>query len=233
MIQNRVEKIQNHVHIRRILLSVYDKSGLEPFVSGIAKMLPEVTILSTGGTFEACRKILGSEHGGMLMQVSDYTGMPEMHGGLVKTLDFRIYLGLLSEPFNDFHREDLEGAGAVPIDMVVANLYPFEETVRTGGTDTENARSNIDIGGPCMIRAAAKNYLRVASVSDPADYGAVLAEMKTLGGALSLKTRFSLAVKAFAHTAAYDVAVKNYLESMDPASIEGLYELADDGSDRG
>lgn len=229
MVQNRVEKIRNHVNIGRVLLSVYDKTGLEDLVNGLLAINPDVTILSTGGTFDACRRILGEDRKNALMQVSEYTGMKEMHGGLVKTLDFRIYLGLLSEPFNPLHAEDLENAGALPIDMVVANLYPFEETINRPDTDTENARSNIDIGGPCMIRASAKNYIRVASVCDPADYGKIVQEMESTGGALSLATRFSLAVKAFAHTAAYDRAIQGYLASMNPARVEQLYEFVNDG----
>jgi len=155
--------------------------------------------------------------------VSDYTGQPEMQGGLVKTLDFRIYLGLLSETYNEEHRRDLERTGGVSFDMVVVNLYPFSETVAKPGVTPEQGRANIDIGGPCMIRAAAKNFIRVAAVVDPGDYGALAAELEAGGGSLSLSTRFRLARKAFAHTARYDAAIAAYLGSQDEAAVAAAY----------
>ena len=133
------------------------------------------------------------------MAVSDYTGQPETQGGLVKTLDFKIYLGLLTETYNAAHQADLARTLAVPLDLVVVNLYPFRETIAKEGVTVEEARANIDIGGPCMIRASAKNYLRVASVVDPADYPMLLNELKNNAGRLSVTTRFGFAQKAFAH----------------------------------
>jgi phosphoribosylaminoimidazolecarboxamide formyltransferase/IMP cyclohydrolase len=168
-------------------------------------------IFSTGGTFAKLNEILGRRADRSLMQVSDYTGQPETQGGLVKTLDFKIYLGLLTETYNDAHRSDLARTGALPIDMVVVNLYPFKETIAKPGVTPEQARGNIDIGGPCMIRASAKNFIRVASVVDPADYGPIVEEMAAGGGSLSLALRYRLARKAFAHTAAYDATIADYL----------------------
>ncbi|MFA5043489.1 MAG: hypothetical protein WC381_08215 [Kiritimatiellia bacterium] len=209
---NFVEQIDDAVRIKNVLVSVSDKAGLEAFIPELARINPSLTLYSTGGTFQALRECLGAglakKH---LVQVSDYTGQPEMQGGLVKTLDFKIYLGLLSETYNPAHTADLERVQGVAIDMVIVNLYPFAQTIAQRGVTPEQARANIDIGGPCMVRAAAKNFLRVASVTDPADYPAIAAELKAAGGKLALKTRFGLACKAFAHTAAYDAAIAAYL----------------------
>ncbi|MDP6490875.1 MAG: hypothetical protein QGG69_03765, partial [Kiritimatiellia bacterium] len=160
-----------------------------------------------------------------LVAVSSYTGQPEMQGGLVKTLDFKIYLGLLSETYNEAHARDLERTGGVALDMVVVNLYPFKDTVAKPDVTPEMARTNIDIGGPCMVRASAKNFLRVASVTDPADYAEILAELQARDGCISLQRRFELARKAFAHTAAYDTAIAGYFGGLDVATIGGGYQV--------
>ena len=169
MALNIVKDIDNRIKVRNVLMSVSDKTGLETFVPALVKACPGVKIYSTGGTYAKVREILGAGAEGTLVAVSDYTGQPEMQGGLVKTLDFKIYLGLLSETYNDAHQADLRRLSAQPIDMVVVNLYPFRQTVAREDVTPEMARTNIDIGGPCMVRASAKNYLRVASVTDPLD----------------------------------------------------------------
>ncbi|MDY3939044.1 MAG: hypothetical protein SOZ27_02020 [Spirochaetia bacterium] len=215
---NIVEKVDNRIPIRNVLISVSDKTGLEELVTGLIEACPNVTFYSTGGTYAAIQKILG-EHSPRLKAVSDYTGQPEMQGGLVKTLDFKIYMGLLSETYNDAHRSDLKRIDAVEFDMTVVNLYPFVQTVSRPGVTIEQARTNIDIGGPCMLRASSKNFLRVAVVCNPFDYTAVLTELKTSGGTLSLSTRLALAKKGFAHTAAYDAAIAAFLEKQDDASL--------------
>ena len=220
---NFVEKIDDNVKIERVLVSVYDKGGLAAFVPELLRINPEIVLYSTGGTYRALAEILGDSASGRLVAVSDYTGQPEMQGGLVKTLDFKIYLGLLSETYNPAHREDLQRTGAVAIDMVVVNLYPFQSTVASPEATPEQARANIDIGGPCMIRAAAKNYLRVASVVDPGDYEAIIAEAEAGGGCLSLATRFGLARKTFAYTAEYDTAIAAYLQSCTEEQVRGSY----------
>jgi phosphoribosylaminoimidazolecarboxamide formyltransferase/IMP cyclohydrolase len=160
-----------------------------------------------------------------LRQVSDYTGQPEMQGGLVKTLDFKIYLGLLSETDNAAHRADLERTGAAVIDMVVANLYPFEQTVAAARATLEDARANIDIGGPCMVRAAAKNFHRVAVLTDPSDYPAVTDELARQHGTLGLATRYRLAQKAFRLIARYDAAIADYLDSAPLPTGSGIYTI--------
>lgn len=221
---NVVEKIDDAVKIQNILVSVSNKQGLEAFIPEMLAINPSVNIFSTGGTYKRIEEILG-DNAGCLSRVSDYTGQPETQGGLVKTLDFKIYLGLLTETYNDAHQADLGRTGAVPIDMVVVNLYPFKDTVAKPDVTVEQARSNIDIGGPCMVRASAKNYLRVASVVDPADYEGILAEMKQADGALSLKKRFSLAQKAFTHTAEYDRMIAEFLNTQAYDSVAGCYTL--------
>lgn len=208
---NTVEKIDDLVPVRTVLVSVSDKAGLDVFIPELVAIVPDVRILSTGGTHTAIREILGDRADQNLMQVSEYTGQPEMQGGLVKTLDFKVYLGLLSETYNPDHVEDLKRTGAVPIDMVVANLYPFAKTVSRSDATAEAARGNIDIGGPCMVRAAAKNWIRVAAVTNPSDYAGVAREMKDRGGRLCMETRWLLARKAFSMTASYDTSIAEYL----------------------
>jgi phosphoribosylaminoimidazolecarboxamide formyltransferase/IMP cyclohydrolase len=224
MALNIVEKIDNLVKISRVLISVSDKSGLDTFIPALLEANPAIQFFSTGGTYQTLKGLIG-RHPGSLTQVADYTGQPETQGGLVKTLDFKIYLGLLTETYNEAHRRDLERTGAVPIDMVVVNLYPFRETVAASDVTVEKARGNIDIGGPCMIRAAAKNFIRVASVVSPGDYNTIIDQMKASGGALSLAQRFALAQKAFDHTAAYDRAIADYLGERAVEQVAECYDL--------
>ena len=221
---NIVQKIDNEVPVRNVLVSLFDKSGLEPFVKGLLETCPGVKLYSTGGTYKALQAALGPAAAEHLVAVSDYTGQPEMQGGLVKTLDFKIYLGLLGEHYNDAHQADLARTGAVEIDMVVGNLYPFQSVSSRPGVSPEECRSNIDIGGPCMIRASAKTFIRVASVTDVADYPALLDELRRTGGKLSLATRFRLMKKAFAHTAAYDAAIAAWFAKAD---VSSTYAFAD------
>ena len=227
MAMNKVEKIDNRVRVNHVLISVSDKSGLEAFVPRILAINPGIRIFSTGGTFARLRDILGDRADGCLTPVSDYTGQPETQGGLVKTLDFKIYLGLLTETYNASHQSDLKRTRGVAIDMVVVNLYPFKETIAKPDVTPELARGNIDIGGPCMIRASAKNFIRVASVVDPDDYGRIADEMDAGGGRISLALRYGLACKAFAHTAAYDTAIAGYLADTAFATVENEYRMQD------
>ena len=223
MALNIVKDIDNRVAVRNVLMSVSDKTGLETFVPALVKACPGVKIYSTGGTYVKVKEILGAEADKTLVAVSDYTGQPEMQGGLVKTLDFKIYLGLLSEKYNDAHQADIKRLDACPIDMVVVNLYPFKETVAKPDVTPEMARTNIDIGGPCMVRASAKNYLRVASVTDPGDYASIAQELESRGGTIGLDTRFKLMKKAFAHTASYDTAIAEFFTGTPWERVNGCY----------
>lgn len=192
--------------IRRALVSVSDKRG----VVELAKVLHElgVEILSTGGTASAL-----STAGIPVTQVSAYTGAPEILDGRVKTLHPKIHGGLLGRA-TDAHRAEMAKNQIEPIDLVVVNLYPFEATIARSGVSFDEAIENIDIGGPSMLRSAAKNHERVAVVVDPADYDAVIAELRA-AKQVSAARRLQLARKAFAHTAAYDASIAAYLSSLD------------------
>ncbi|TBW58507.1 bifunctional phosphoribosylaminoimidazolecarboxamide formyltransferase/IMP cyclohydrolase [Marinobacter halodurans] len=187
--------------IRRALISVSDKTGIVDFARALSAR--DVELLSTGGTFR-----LLQENGVPVTEVSDYTGFPEMMAGRVKTLHPKVHGGILGRRGTD--DTVMDEHGIKPIDMVVVNLYPFEQAVAKPDCDLSTAIENIDIGGPTMVRAAAKNHDDVAIVVNAIDYDRVLGELED-DGALSYDTRFDLAVKAFEHTAAYDGAIANYL----------------------
>jgi len=225
MAVNVVEKIDGFVKVKHVIVSVSNKSGLEDFIPSLLKINPDVRIYSTGGTYGRIEQILGDRASFCLTQVSKYTGQPETQGGLVKTLDFKIYLGLLTETYNDAHQQDLKRTSAVPIDMVVVNLYPFKETISREGVTVEEARGNIDIGGPCMIRASAKNFIRVAPVVDPGDYARISSEMQANDGRLSLELRYELARKAFDHTAVYDRYIADFLASRPFGDVHTSYKI--------
>lgn len=222
---NRVDEIDNKVKIKNVLMSTADKSGLEEFVNDLIKINPDIMIYSTGGTYSNIKDFLGTDYSRNLTAVSVYTGQPEMQGGLVKTLDFKIYLGLLSETYNDNHKNDLKRTDAVKFDMVVVNLYPFSETVKDPDTIVEDARANIDIGGPSMLRASAKNFLRVASVCNPSDYGGIINHLSENDGAMDFHFRFNLAKTTFTHTAEYDSAISAYLKNIDGKTASEIYNL--------
>lgn len=198
--------------INRAIISVSNKEGLIEFARGLKRF--GVVILSTGGT-----KRYLKENGIAVESISDYTGFPEILDGRVKTLHPLIHGGILAVREKEGHMKDLKEAGIKPIDMVVVNLYPFEERVAKG-CNMEEAIEEIDIGGPSMIRAAAKNFRDVTVVTDPKDYEMIIKEMESQEGALSLKTRFALARKVFQLTSKYDYAIYTYLNSLFDKSEE-------------
>ena len=193
--------------IKQALISVSDKAGVLQLAQGLQQL--GVTILSTGGT----AKLL-AEAGVAVIEVADYTGFPEMLDGRVKTLQPKIHAGILARRNLPQHVATLAKHNIPAIDLVVVNLYPFGATVARQDCSLGDAIENIDIGGPTMVRAAAKNHEHVAVITDPADYPDVLAEMQANGGAVSDATRFDLAKKAFSHTAAYDSTISNYLTAI-------------------
>jgi phosphoribosylaminoimidazolecarboxamide formyltransferase / IMP cyclohydrolase len=201
--------------VRRALLSVSDKSGIVELARALGAL--GVELVSTGGTAKLLRK-----EGIAATEVSAYTGFPEMLDGRVKTLHPKIHAGLLARRDDPAHVAALQGAGIGTIDLLVVNLYPFQATVADPECRFEDAIENIDIGGPAMLRSAAKNHAGVAVVVDPADYARVLDEIRS-GGDVSAATRFELAAKVFAHTAAYDGAIANYLSSLDSAQRRREY----------
>src|SRR2546428_2247220 len=193
--------------VARALLSVSDKRGLVEFARGLADL--GVELLSTGGT----AKLL-VDAGLRVTQVSDYTGFPEMLDGRVKTLHPKIHGGLLGRRDLPAHVAEMPAKGIEPIDLVAVNLYPFRETVARPGTTLEDAIEQIDIGGPSMLRSAAKNHAHVTVVVDPDDYDPVLAELRASGGTVSVATNRRLAQKVFCATACYDGAIADYLGSL-------------------
>ncbi len=195
--------------VTQALLSVSDKSGLVDFARGLAAR--GVKLLSTGGTARAL-----ADAGLPVTDVGSYTGFPEMLDGRVKTLHPKVHGGILARRDLPEHVAALSAHGIPTIDLVVVNLYPFRATVARPGCTLEDAIENVDIGGPSMVRAAAKNWPHVGVVVDPADYAAVLAELQANGGALGEATRFRLMRKAFAHTASYDGAIANWLTARGP-----------------
>ena len=197
--------------IRRALVSVYDKTGLVELAKALGQA--GVEIVSTGST---AATIAGA--GVAVTQVSDLTGFPECLDGRVKTLHPRVHAGILADRRLDSHVEQLKTLDVEPFDLVVVNLYPFRETLAKSNSSYEDVIENIDIGGPAMLRAGAKNHDGVAVVVDPADYTDLLLELDTHQTTLGWPTRQRLAKKVFAHTAAYDGAISNFLNSLEPVS---------------
>ncbi|MFH1917330.1 MAG: hypothetical protein ABIJ21_08775 [Nanoarchaeota archaeon] len=226
-------RVEDKIPVQTVLVSVFDKSGLEEFIPALLEMSPAVYFLSTGGTYKKIKEILGERHNSHLEEVADYTGFPEMEGGLVKTLHPKIHAGILGERNNPNHQfylsETLEG---VYIDMVVVNLYPFQSVISSPDVTFEKARGHIDIGGPAMLRAAAKNFPSCAAVCDPRDYGAIIGEMRENGGATSLKQRLYLARKVFDATNLYDGVIAGFLaQEIAERSEELLQQYLGDGNE--
>jgi phosphoribosylaminoimidazolecarboxamide formyltransferase/IMP cyclohydrolase len=192
------------IMIVRALISVSDKTGIAMFAKGLRTY--DVEILSTGGTAKAIR-----EAGFKVTEVSDFTGFPEMLDGRIKTLHPKIHGGILGIRDNEQHIMQWGHNGIKPIDLVAVNLYPFEATVAKPRCTLDEAIENIDIGGPAMIRSAAKNHAFVTVITDPEDYSRVLSAMATSNGGVPINLNFELAVKAFALTAKYDAAIHAYL----------------------
>jgi phosphoribosylaminoimidazolecarboxamide formyltransferase/IMP cyclohydrolase len=213
------------VRVRRALLSVSDKHGVVEFAQGLAAL--GVELVSTGGT---SRELAGA--GIAVRAIEDFTGFPEMMDGRVKTLHPRLYAGLLARRDEDDHLRAASEQQIEQVDLVCVNLYPFEQTVARGDASEEEVIENIDIGGPTMIRAAAKNSAFAAVVVDPQDYERVLAELRESDGRLSLATRKALAGKAFAYTARYDAAISTWFAAREggrfPASWRDAYEKISD-----
>jgi phosphoribosylaminoimidazolecarboxamide formyltransferase/IMP cyclohydrolase len=196
----------NSIRVRRALVSVSDKTGVVDFGKALAAL--GVEILSTGGTATALR-----EAGIEVTDVSEFTGQPEILDGRVKTLHPRLHAALLARRDDPAHMDVLAAEGIEPIDLVVVNLYPFEQTIAEDDVDERTAIENIDIGGPTMIRAAAKNHEGVAVVVKPEAYDAVIAELEESGGEISASTRHWLANEAFAQTARYDAAISSWFST--------------------
>jgi phosphoribosylaminoimidazolecarboxamide formyltransferase/IMP cyclohydrolase len=188
------------------------------------EMNPNVQFLSTGGTYDRIKELLGPNYRENLAEVAEYTEFPEMEGGLVKTLHPKIHAGILGERNNPEHQRYLQDTlhGAKYIDLVVVNLYPFGKVTSAQEITFEKARGNIDIGGPTMIRAAAKNFPSCAAVSDPINYHFLLQDMRANGGATTFDQRLNLAREVFETTAAYDAAIADYFNEQLFNNIEEI-----------
>ncbi|MBS0199057.1 MAG: bifunctional phosphoribosylaminoimidazolecarboxamide formyltransferase/IMP cyclohydrolase, partial [Proteobacteria bacterium] len=209
------------IAIRRALLSVSDKTGLIDLAKALAAR--DVELLSTGGTAKAIR-----EAGLAVQDVSDVTGFPEMMDGRVKTLHPVVHGGLLGRAGTDdavMAEHDID-----PIDLLVLNLYPFEQVSANPDSSFAEIIENIDIGGPAMLRSAAKNFARVAVATDPSQYAALLSELDASNGALSAQTRFALSVTAFNRVAQYDAAISNYLSSIEADGSRSAFSAQANGS---
>ncbi len=198
--------------IQRALISVSDKAGVVELARAL--LTHGVQILSTGGTAQLLKL-----NGVVVTEVAEHTGFPEMMEGRVKTLHPKVHGGILARRDKPDHVRAMKEHGIPPIDMVVVNLYPFSETVAKPGCTLEDAIENIDIGGPAMVRAAAKNHEFVAVVTDPADYPSIIAKLAAGEGALDFAERFRLAAKAFSHTAEYDGMISNWLTARSPDGV--------------
>src|SRR5437899_7090724 len=196
--------------VQRALISVFDKTGIVEFAKRLAAL--KIDILSTGGTAKLLR-----ESGVRVREVSDFTGWPEMLGGRVKTLHPKVHGGLLFRRNHAEDRKQVAEHGIAPIDLVVVNLYPFEATAAKAGLTVEELIENIDIGGPAMLRSAAKNFESVTVVTDPADYDRVAAELESARDT-SLTTRLELARKVYAATSRYDGRIEMELERLSAAA---------------
>jgi phosphoribosylaminoimidazolecarboxamide formyltransferase/IMP cyclohydrolase len=225
--------VDNLIPVKNIIVSTFDKSGFDFFIPELIKMNPDLRVLSTGGSYIELKSILGSDADRNLTSIADYTGFPEMEGGLVKTIHPKIHAGILGERNNPEHIRYLkeELGDAVFIDMVVGNLYPFEEVIAEPKTTFEMARGNIDIGGPTMIRGAAKNFPSCAAVCDPADYEKIIEKMKKQNGCTNFPQRFELAEKVWFLTEKYDLAIGNFWSRLSdefPEKIMACYKFSED-----
>jgi len=208
----KVEKIDGLVPVKNAVITVFDKSRLDILVPGLINTCPDIKIYSTGGTYKKIVEFLGDNAEKYIQEVSKYTGLPETEGGLVKTLHHKLFLGYLTEKYSTAHQRDLERENAVPIDLFVGNLYPFKQVIASENVDIEDARMNIDIGGPSALRAVAKNWHRVATLIDPNDYLMLLNEIKENKGSTTPQTRFELHKKVFRHTGNYDMAIADFVD---------------------
>ncbi len=193
--------------VERAIISLTDKSGIEGFAKELSDL--GIELLSTGGTAKKLR-----DAGLNVVDVSEFTGFPEMLDGRVKTLHPKVHGGVLNQRDNQEHQRQCQEHGLKNIDIIAVNLYAFEKTIEDPNCSLADAIENIDIGGPTMLRAAAKNFHDVTVIVDPADYSQVISEIKETGNT-TLKTRFRLAAKVFALTSVYDTAISKWLEQID------------------
>jgi phosphoribosylaminoimidazolecarboxamide formyltransferase/IMP cyclohydrolase len=221
-IRENVHQVIDLIKPAHVLVSVFDKNGLEGLVKGILEANPDARFYSTGGTGKKIIEILGAQSGGNYVSVEDFTGAPEMEGGLVKTLHPKIHAGLLAERGNPAHEEylyrTLAQNGSAPgiyFDIFVGNLYPFTSVISKDGTTSETARVNIDIGGPAMTMASAKNWHSIAVLTSADQYAGFIQTLKSQNNRISLEQRFKLATQAMKSIGEYRTAIGNYFSALD------------------
>ncbi|MDA8082197.1 MAG: hypothetical protein M0024_00900 [Nitrospiraceae bacterium] len=221
-IRENAYKVIDSIKPENILVSVFDKEGLDTLIRGILEANPSARFYSTGGTGKKIIEILGKNAGRNYTPVEEFTGAPEMEGGLVKTLHPKIHAGLLAERGNPSHEEylyrtlsSLGGTPGVYFDIFVGNLYPFTSVVAKEGTTSETARVNIDIGGPAMTMASAKNWHSIAVLTSPGQYSPFLSSLKENNGTIGLQQRFSLACQAMKSIGEYRTAIGEYFGRLD------------------
>jgi len=214
--------VLDRIRPEHVLVSVFDKAGLDNLVSGMLGANPGARFYSTGGTGKKIIEILGTKAPANYTPVEEFTGAPEMEGGLVKTLHPKIHAGLLAERGNPAHEDylykTLSSMGNTPgvyFDVFVGNLYPFTSVVAKEGTTPETARVNIDIGGPAMTMASAKNWHSIAVLTSPSQYDGFISSLKADGGSISLEQRFSLACEAMKSIGEYRSAIGDYFSGLD------------------
>ncbi|MDD4902427.1 MAG: hypothetical protein PHE24_04820 [Patescibacteria group bacterium] len=222
-----VEQINDRVMVENVFCSVTNKDKLTALVNGLIEVVPEVNIISTGGTFSHLSTELGSESSLFLKEISNYTGMKEIAGGLVKSLHHKMFLGYLTETYCQSHAADMEREKAVPIDLLIVNLYDFEKAAVNDGNPAslELARGNIDVGGPSALRAAAKNWLRVMILPEVGDYDDFLQKLKENKGATTYEMRYKAAIKTFGILSAYDGAINRFFQDISAAETIRAYQV--------
>lgn len=221
-IRENIHQVIDLIKPAHVLVSVFDKTGLEDLIRGILAANPEAKFYSTGGTGKKIAEILGADASKNYIPVEEFTGAPEMEGGLVKTLHPKIHAGLLAERGNPAHEDYLYKTLAggskyagVYFDVFVGNLYPFTSVIAKEGTTSETARVNIDIGGPAMTMASAKNWHSIAALTSSSQYADFLEQLKKNGGKISLEQRFALATQAMKSIGDYRSAIGSYFGGLD------------------
>ncbi len=223
-----VKKVQNLIPVKHAFISLFNKTQSEALVESLFKICLGITIFSSGGTYTHLKKYFaGRAEEPQLVDVSSYTGMPETDGGLVKTLHHKMFLGYLTETFSEAHQADLAREEAVPIDLVIVDLYPFSEVIADPDVTIEKARGNIDVGGPSALRAAAKNFLRVTAVPQytPEAYSSLIEHLAKFKGYTDLSYRFEGCKETFKVLAEYDSQIAKFLDHVSPEKLPEAYEL--------
>ncbi len=222
-----VKKIDGLVPVKNAFISVSNKEHIDDLAKSLFSICPGLTIYSSGGTYAFIKKALDENNVANLIEISEYTGQPETDGGLVKTLHHKLFLGYLTETYSEAHQLDLKREDAIPIDLVVVDLYPFSKVITAEGVTPEIARGNIDVGGPSALRAAAKNFLRVMTVPEynAYDYQTLIYQINHNGGCTDLGMRLNGFKKTFNTLFKYDKDIFYYFNGVMLPKVEKLYDI--------